>query len=125
LAFFSASDDNHDQADALFRRAVVHRTRLYTTNLVLAEVHRLLLFRAGRPAATAALARIGSSAAVSIVFATAEHHEVALAWLGKLHDQDITYTDATSFAVMTGACCQTAIAFDADFWTAGFSPWQG
>jgi predicted nucleic acid-binding protein len=124
LAFFSASDDNHPAADALFRRAAAAAVRLITTNLVLAEVHRLLLFRAGPRPAAAALARVDASALLTITFTTEAHHHAARAWLAKLADQRISYTDATSFAVMEAHKCRTAMAFDHDFWLAGFELWQ-
>jgi predicted nucleic acid-binding protein len=124
LAFFSASDDHHAAADALFRRAAAQRARLLTTNLVLAEVHRLLLFRAGPRPAAAALERVDASALVTISFATAARHRAARAWLARLGDQKIGYTDATSFAVMDAEHCRAALSFDHDFYLAGFELWQ-
>jgi uncharacterized protein len=124
LALFSASDDNHAAADAQFRRAAAGAVKLFTTNLVLAEVHRLLLFRAGPRAAATALARIDGSSLVSIIFATYAHHQAARAWLDKLSDQKISYTDASSFAAMDAEECRAAMSFDHDFWTAGFELWQ-
>ena len=56
IALASADDRYHGAADGVFREAVRARTSLVTTNLVLAEVHRFLLFRAGIRAALAALA---------------------------------------------------------------------
>src|SRR5919197_5209615 len=54
IALLSARDRRHGDADLMFRRAAARGVRLLTTNLVLAEVHRLLLLRAGaRPAARA------------------------------------------------------------------------
>ena len=54
IALFSARDQHHAEADALVREAIAQKVPLVTTNLVLAEVHRLLLFRAGaRPAMAA------------------------------------------------------------------------
>jgi predicted nucleic acid-binding protein len=100
------------------------RVPLVTTNLVLAEVHRLLLFRAGIRAAATALARIEASAAVRIVFATAAHHATAHGWLARLHDQRITYTDAVSFAVMEAMPCVAVLGFDRDFTVAGFRFWR-
>ena len=57
---------------------------------------------------------------MKIEFATASHHRAARAWLAKLHDQKISYTDAVSFAVMNALRCKTAISFDRDFALAGF-----
>ena len=124
LAFFSQSDRNHEQADVAFRRALAARTRLLTTNLVLAEVHRLLLFRAGIRPAAAALDKVTGSQAVRIQFADANDHGKARRWLQKLDDQQISLTDAVSFAVMETARCRVALSFDRDFWIAGFELWR-
>src|SRR5436190_12644694 len=124
LALFSARDDNHATAEILFRRAADRRVPLFTTNLVLAEVHRLILFRAGPAAASAALARVDDSALVAVTYARHAHHQAARAWLARLSDQKITYTDATSFAVMDAERCGVAMSFDRDFWVAGFELWQ-
>ncbi len=123
IALFSARDQHHATADHGFREALSRRIRLLTTNLVLAEVHRLLLFRAGIEPASRALDRIEASALITVEFAGAAHHRSARGWLERLHDQPITYTDAVSFAVMESAGCRTAMSFDHDFVLAGFSLW--
>ena len=124
IALISARDQHYHEADSLFRLAVSRQIPLLTTNLIVAEVHRLLLFRAGIQPAARALDRIEASSLVSIEFATATHHRTAREWLDKLADQQISYTDAVSFAVMTAARCATAISFDHDFLLAGFSLWR-
>lgn len=123
IALFSARDQHHAEADDLFRRAVRERTPLLTTNLVLAEVQRLLLFRAGIRAAAAALDRIEASALVRLVHATASHHTAGRAWMARLADQRITYTDAVSFAVIESEPCVGVLGFDRDFALAGFRFW--
>lgn len=123
IALVSASDGRHAEADALFRRTMVLRVPLATTNLIVAEVHRLLLFRAGVRPAAAVLGRFESSRALTIVHATREHHVAAVEWLGRYPDQRVTYTDAVSFAVMAALCCPGYLGFDGDFARAGFHPW--
>ena len=108
----------------MFRAAASRRARLLTTNLILAEVHRFLLFRAGIQTAAHALGRIEASQLVAIEFATNAHHQRARAWLEKLQDQEISYTDAVSFAVMQATGCRTAMSFDHDFELAGFARWS-
>src|SRR5262249_7206601 len=115
----------HAEADRLIRLDVVRRIRLVTTNLILAEVHRLLLHRTGSRIAATMLDRIDSSPLVRIEFATVDHHRAARRWLERLADQRITYTDALSFAVMEALRCRIAISFDRDFVVAGFRLWQG
>lgn len=124
LAFFSARDGHHALADRLMREAIQRKIPLFTTNLVLSEVHRLLLFRAGILPAAAALERIDASPSVTVKFADATIHRDARAWLARLGDQVITYTDAASFAVMKATRCTAALSFDRDFIIAGYTLWQ-
>ena len=125
IALVSAQDQHHAEADAMFRAAASRGIRLLTTNLVLAEAHRLLLHRAGiRPSAWA-LDRFEASSMLTIVFARAEHHRAARIWLERLADQPITYTDAVSFAVMDATRCAGVMSFDHDFLLAGFPLWFG
>jgi predicted nucleic acid-binding protein len=124
IALFSGRDQHHAEADAAFRVAVGRRARLLTSNLVLAEVHRFLLFRAGPRAALAALDRIEASPTVSVEFATADHHRIARTWLDRLSNHPISYTDAMSFAVTEAARCSAVISFDRDFLIGGFSLWR-
>jgi predicted nucleic acid-binding protein len=125
LAFFSARDGRHAEADLLFRSAIARKIRMMTSNLVLAEVHRLLLFRAGIRPAAAALEQIDLSPSVKVEHADEEIHRQARAWLGRLGDQILSYTDASSFALMKSLRCDTALSFDRDFEVAGFALWRG
>lgn len=108
----------------MFREALRRRIPLATTDLVLAELHRLTLFRAGVLPALRALDRIDQSPSVTVHFAAAEHHAAARRWLERLAPHPITYTDAVSFAVMEGLRCRHALAFDHDFTAAGFELWR-
>jgi predicted nucleic acid-binding protein len=124
IALASADDGHHAAADAIIRQAARARTKLFTSNLVIAEVHRFLLFRAGIRAAAAALAHIEASHLVVIEYATASHHVAALGWLRKLSDQIVTYTDAVGFAIAVATRCNAVIGFDRDFLVAGFRLWN-
>jgi len=108
----------------MFRRAIRERTPLLTTNLVIAEVHRFILFHIGIRPAAMILEHIQASPTVAVEFATASHHRAALRWLSKLSDQRISYTDAVSFAVMESTRCTAAMSFDHHFVVAGFRLWQ-
>lgn len=125
LAFFSSRDGHHQQADRLIREALRRKLPLFTTDLVLAEVHRLLLFRGGIKPAAAALEAIDKSPGVAIHFGSPALHTEARQWLARFDDQVISYTDATSFAAMTARRCKVAISFDRDFIVAGFALWEG
>jgi predicted nucleic acid-binding protein len=125
IALRSRRDQHHAEADRLFREAIRRRLRLVTTNLIIAEVHRLTLFRAGREPASRALDRIDTSPSVVMHFAAARDHEQARRWLARLSPRAITYTDAVSFAVMAAAKCKHVLGFDDDFVAAGFELWRG
>lgn len=125
IALASARDARHAEADRLFRTALARRLPLVTTDLVVAEAHRLLLFRAGGAAARAFLDRVDRSPSLRLEFATAERHARARTWLSKLDDQTITYTDAVSFAVVEATRCTAVLTFDDDFTVAGFRRFVG
>ena len=107
------------------RDALARRIPLLTSDLVVAETHRLTLFRAGVQPALRMLERMDASMAVTIRFATAEHHAAARGWLERLAPRPITYTDAVSFAIMEAERCAHVLGFDHDFAAAGFTLWPG
>jgi uncharacterized protein len=121
IALFSARDQNHKDADRSFRKLINAKHNMVTTNLILAELHRLLLHRAGIRAAAVALERIEASPLVRIEFPGAVHHESAKSWIRKLYEHPISYTDAVSFAVMEISGYTEALAYDHHFHIAGFA----
>ena len=125
IALRSLRDQHHAEADRLVREALSLRIPLLTTNLVIAETHRLTLFRVGLQPALRALERIDASKSVAIQFATANDHAAARRWLERLAPRPITYTDAVSFAVMEANRCSHVLGFDQDFAAAGFTLWPG
>jgi len=98
---------------------------LITTNLVIAETHRLTLFRAGIDPARRALDLLDASPSVTIRVPGAAEHRAARQWLTRLAPRPVTYTDAVSFAVMEQSRCRRVLGFDHDFIAAGFTLWQG
>ena len=125
IALRSRRDQHHADADRLFREAVRRRLRLVTTNLIIAEIHRLTLFRAGLEPASRMLDRIDASPSTSVHFATSRDHDEGRRWLDRLSPRPITYSDAVSFAVMAAAKCRYVLGFDDDFVAAGFELWDG
>jgi len=125
IALRSRRDQHHAEADRRFREALSRRIPLLTTNLVIAETHRLTLFRAGLQPALRALERMDASPSVATHFATADDHAAARGWLERLAPRPVTYTDAVSFAVMEEHRCDHVLGFDQDFAAAGFTLWRG
>lgn len=124
LALVHPRDNHHAEADGLFRRAAHEKRRLVTTSLVLAELHRLVLFGAGIAAASAVLERLDRSPLLTVDFPTQAHHMRARVWIERLSDQKLTYTDATSFATMEVRRLNIALTFDRHFEIAGFARWR-
>jgi predicted nucleic acid-binding protein len=124
IALRSRRDQHHVAADRAFRAVIDARIPLVTTNLVLAEVQRLTLFRAGHQAALRGLERITPSSGVTIHFATSGDHAAACDWLRRLGPRPVTYTDAVSFAVIEATKCTHVLGFDEDFAVAGFELWR-
>jgi predicted nucleic acid-binding protein len=124
IALRSLRDQHHAEADHLFRVALARHIPLITTNLIVAETHRLTLFRAGAQPARRFLELIDASPGLTIHFPTAEHHASARRWLERLGPRPVTYTDAVSFAVMEATGCGHVLGFDQDFAAAGFILWR-
>jgi uncharacterized protein len=124
IALRSRRDQHHAEADRLFREALRRRIPLFTTSLVVAETHRLTLFRAGVQSARRFLELVEASPSVTILFPDAEHHAAARRWLERLGSRPVTYTDAVSFAVMEVNGCGHVLGFDEDFAAAGFTFWR-
>jgi predicted nucleic acid-binding protein len=125
IALRSRRDQYHADADHLFREAVARRITLLTTNLVIAEIHRLLLFRTGLQPARRTLQQIDASKRVTIYFPSVEDHGRARRWIDRMAPRPVTYTDAVSFAVMEAKRCRHVLGFDHDFVAAGFTLWRG
>jgi predicted nucleic acid-binding protein len=121
IALFSARDQNHADADRLFREAISLKRLLLTSNLIIAEVHRLLLHRAGERAALSALAHIEASPCVKILFEGSEQHQAAIAWLKRLSGVSVSYADSVSFVIMESEGCKDFICYDQHLLTAGFN----
>jgi predicted nucleic acid-binding protein len=124
IALRNRRDQHHAEADQFFRETLRRRIRLVTTNLIIAEIHRLTLFRVGVDAAARMLDRIDESPSVRVHFASAQDHAAARRWLERLAPRPVTYADAVSFSVMESIGCTRVLGFDQDFEVAGFELWR-
>lgn len=92
-----------------------------TTTLVVAETHALLLRRVGRPAALTFVQTVDEAPNL-VVRSTRELEQAAERnWLARYADQDFSFTDAVSFAVMTDRRIRDALTLDRHFAVAGFA----
>ena len=121
-AFYALADPrdgNHVEAIAARRVLTDTRSRLYTSNFVLAEAHGLLLGRLGRFTALQILLDVDRSN-TTIERASATDEQRARAILASYTDKDFSLTDAISFAIMQRLGITQAFSFDSDFAQYGF-----
>lgn len=121
-AFYAAlnrRDQNHNEATALFRRAVEEKWILITSNFVVAETHALILTRLGRELAVAWL----RSVPANVIRVSRVDEEKAKRIIFGYRDKEFSYCDATSFALIGRFRIRNAMAFDSHFEQFGkFSP---
>jgi len=126
-ALAAPEDPNHDEAVALIRTLAHGRFRLYTTHLIIAETHTLLRSRLRNRGRDHALSVARDTVAgihrstITIEPITAEDARQAVETLFAFPDQELSYTDAASFAVMRRLGISYVLAFDDDFAVAGFT----
>jgi predicted nucleic acid-binding protein len=120
FALVDQSDNHHMEAVAVYSQ-LLQSFSLLTTNLVLAETYTLVRRALGQKAAVLFLESIAASPRVAVVYSDARLESIAETILRKYHDQDFSYTDAVSFAVMRDRAINRVFAFDRHFLTAGFT----
>lgn len=115
-----ATHPDHERVAAALRASVQAGTRIVTTNLVIAECHALLLRRVHRAAALTFVRTLREPPNL-VVTSTAALEAAAVGnWLERFADQDYSFTDAVSFAVMAERDMTDSIALDYHFASAGF-----
>lgn len=112
FAWMDRADPDHDRIIPCFEE---NRSRLVTSNYVLDETITLMRFRLGVDAAR----RFGDLAfehALSRVEQVRPKDEVA-AWeiFKRFSDQEYSFTDCTSFAIMERLKAEYALTLDSDF----------
>lgn len=121
IAVTDGSDQYHRRAVAHFRELLESRQALLTTNFVLDETYTRLKRRLGADAAITFRNAIRKSDQVEILTVDEEIERRAWEIFKKYRDQDFSYTDCSSFAVMRMKRFKTAFAFDTHFEIFGFN----
>lgn len=117
LGLFSRGDQYHRQASQIFKSL---SRPFATSNHVVDELATLLGRTAGYRYAADRLADLYASASVEILPSTREDEIEAIRWMKKYADQDISFTDCVSFAIMRRRGIHEAFTFDRHFRDAGF-----
>jgi predicted nucleic acid-binding protein len=115
-------DRNHEPALRQFRN-LSPRTRLLTTDYVVAETVTWLLYRDEREAAFRLKRMIEASQQQSILtlaWITPEIHDAAWDIVRRYDDQRFSFYDCTSFAICAARDVDFVFGFDSDFRIAGF-----
>ncbi len=113
-ALVDVNDPDHVEAVRTLQKIERLRQALTTSNFVVSEVYTLLLKRVSRQVALSYVngLRTGSTTIIRVI---AEDEERAWGILQQYHDQDFSYVDATSFALMERLDISVFFAFDSHF----------
>jgi uncharacterized protein len=122
FAALNPRDKHHMSAAPVYDELLATRgTALLTTNLVVAEVHALLVRKGGAEAGVRFLDQLHGDPAHQVVWATRDLERNAVdRWLRPFRDAAFSLTDAVGFEVMRVAGLHRAFAFDRHFDVAGF-----
>ena len=111
-AIVDADDSDHKAAVAFH---ITNTTPLITTNAVFSETITLLRYRIGHDAARIFGQKLKESSFVRLVSVTPADEERAWEIFTKYRDQDFSFADCSSFAVMQRLKIGTAFTFDRHF----------
>ncbi|MBI5638835.1 MAG: type II toxin-antitoxin system VapC family toxin [Nitrospirae bacterium] len=121
FALADRDDAHHPKAVALFPSLLRTYRRLATSNLVVAESYVLILRSLGHAAAVQFLEKINSSPRIMRILSTADIERAAEEMLRKYEDQDFSYADSVSFAIMRYHKIEKVFSFDRHFQVMGFT----
>ena len=107
------SDDVDHKAAAAF--LVSNMVPLITTNFIFSETVTLIRYRIGHEAARSFGQKLKESSFVRVVTVTTADEERAWEIFCKYRDQDFSFVDCTSFAVIERIKLSAAFAFDRHF----------
>lgn len=120
IAVAVTDDEYHQAAVELYHSLLIASFTLVTSNLVIAESYTLIRRAGGQRPAVRFLKALRSSPRLLKVFSTADLEDTAEEILSLYTDQDFSFVDAVSFAIMRERTITEAFAFDRHFVTAGF-----
>ncbi len=110
-ALANERDVNH----SLARQFLDENRRLVTTNFIIDETITLILIRVGHRQALSVGEQLWEGQLASIVRVTRDDEQVAWQLFKQYDDKTFSFTDCTSFAVMSRLKLRHAFTFDADF----------
>ncbi len=121
IALLDRRDPYHAAIAALYPLLIERWPVWITTNLIIGEAYVNIQRRGGYAIAMQFLTMIETAAALQTIYSDLEVERSAREILRRYRDQDFSYVDAVSFAVMRSRNIVNALAFDHHFTTAGFT----
>ncbi len=125
LARSIARDTYHRDAQSGWKKIAESGERCITSNFVLDETLTLLGRRAGNRFAAEEGQRLYASKRLEILRPDETDETAALRWFTRLADQNVSFTDCVSFALMKRGRIKRVFGFDRHFRAAGFEMWPG
>lgn len=110
----------HNSARKEYVQLVGDRRTIVTTNLVIAETYIIIRRTGGHAQAMRFLRSLQGSPRLMKVYSDARLESIAEDILERYMDQDFSYADAISFAVMQEREIEEAFTFDSHFAVMGF-----
>lgn len=121
LAAASKRVNRHHDVAAAYDDLVARGARFVTTNLVVAEMHILIVREQGADAGCRLLDAIHADPMYTVVTSTRDLESAATdRWLRPYREHRFSVTDAVSFEVMRSEHIEVALALDHHFEVAGY-----
>ena len=121
IAIINPRDKYHLAATKFYSDVLTKKRRLLISNLIVAETYTNLLWKLGHHKAIFFLDIIEQSPSVHCIWSDQTMEAQARDILRRYDDQDLSYTDAVSFALMQQRELAEAFAFDRHFSVVGFT----
>ena len=120
VALADEDDTHHGNAKAIYPILLKSSRYLITTNLVVAESYVIIMNELGHIAAVRFLDGVNASPRIVKVYSNENIEREAEDILRHYEDQDFSYSDSVSFAIMKRQKIKKAFTFDKHFQTMGF-----
>ncbi|MBU0704252.1 MAG: PIN domain-containing protein [Chloroflexi bacterium] len=120
IAIINPRDKHHLAAKEFYSGVLARKGQFLISNLIVAETYTNLLWKLGHHKAMSFLDIIEQSSSVHCVWSDQKLEAQARDILRRYDDQDFSYTDAVSFALMQQQELTEAFAFDHHFSVVGF-----
>lgn len=121
LGRYLDNDQHHLQAESIWRRIEYEKEGFCTSNFIVDELVTLLGRRSDHKFAVRKVRSIYESELIDILRPDEAEEHNALVFFEKYHDQDVSFTDCVSFAIMKRRHIHRAFSFDRHFDLPGFA----